>query len=187
MDMNSNIIQIESLSHMPFDDLISLYRQGYKLSENESSIRSLATDRDLHGQRAIADLSATCPGTVATGGTLTLSATASVGMAPYSYHWSVRKPDGIVQTLVNQAINPFTFATDGQYVISVNVTDSCPTGAKTSNTEICTITASATGTDPCATCDRVINYCVSGQCINKKYALYGGVAIGVLVLILAMK
>jgi hypothetical protein len=292
--MDSNIIQVESLSHMSFDDILSLYRQGYKLEDRTSLIGN--------GMRSLA----TCQNTVTTGDTLTLIATAGAGIAPYSYHWTVTKPGGSVQTLADQTTNTYAFTTDGQYKISVYTTDSCTTGALSSGVQTCNVVASpavvngpcgqstcykcsgsscvqdnvngtfttsgcgsgcggggggcvSTGyncevgqtgyeinncgnrransacnsvtatsydcsgasgspsytcnavsgtggayskltdcqtacvaggtvtTDPCLVCDKNLNYCVAGQCINKKYALYGGAAVGVLVLILAMK
>ena len=216
--MNSNIIQIESLSRMSFDDVLSLYRQGYKLEERSIGTRNL----DIKSL-------ATCPGTIPTGSTLTLSASASAGTPPYTYNWKVTKPGGAIDTLSNQVSNSYVFATDGTYSISVSVTDTCldGTGPKTSPVQTCSVVASTstatptkyscsgapsyscsgpfvTGTyedqqacldackagvviDPCLTCDTTVNYCVGGQCINKKYALYGGVVAGVLVVLMLLK
>ena len=216
--MGSNIIQIESLSLMSFDDVLSLYRQGYRLEERSVGTRSL----DIKSLT-------TCPGTVPTGSTLTLSASASAGTPPYHYVWKVTKPGGVIETLTDQASNSYTFTTDGNYGISVYVTDTCldGTGTKTSPVQMCSVVASTsttipakyncsgapsyscsgpfvTGTyedrqvcldvckagvvtDPCLVCDKTLNYCVGGQCIKKKYALYGGVATGVLVVLMLLK
>lgn len=226
--MDSNMIQIDSLNRMPFDDLISLYRQGYKLDERASFGKFDISKFNVGGNSGneIRSL-ATCPSTVTTGNSLTLSTTASSGTAPYTYHWTITKPDGSTQTLANQATNTYTFAANGNYGISVYVSDSCAdgTGIKSSPPQTCTVTASTAGCvstgynceagqtgyevdncgnrransacggggggggggADCTNCDSSTNYCLAGQCIPKKYALYGGAAAGVLLLIAILK
>ena len=177
--MGSNIIQIESLSHMSFDDVLSLYRQGYKLEERSVITRSL----DIKSL-------ATCPGTIQVGGSLTLSAIANAGTAPYHYNWTVTKPDGNVDTsLADQMSNTYIFDTAGIYGISVNVTDTCPTGAKTSNIDSCTVIATTLSTTNIGCNDPIVcppdkNYCLIGYCVPKNYLIYGAVA---LVAIMALK
>lgn len=176
MNINENkVLDIENISQMPFDDVLSLYRQGYRLG-TESNIRSLATCKG-----------ATCPCSIQTGAVLTLSTSVTSGTAPYVYHWSVTKPDGTIDTSLTGASNQYTFATTGNYTVSVNVTDSCASGAKTSNTDSCVITASAggggaAGCDPLE-CPSDKNFCVLGSCIPKTYALLVGVGIVALLIL----
>jgi len=164
MNIESKVLQVENLSRMPFDDMLSLFRQGYRLEQNSNigielglnvlntrgnNIRSLATCKG-----------STCPCSVTKGGILTLSANASSGTVPYTYHWTVTKPDGSTDTSLTGGSNPYTFNQDGSYNVSVYVTDSCATGAKTSNTDSCKITASTGNGDGVAT-----KYnCVGGVC-----------------------
>ena len=186
MDIENKILQIESLEQMSFEDVLSLYRQGYMIAEQNSNIGiELGLNvLNIRGNN-VRSLVPTCPSTVKTGGTLTLSASVTSGTAPYTYHWTVTKPDGTTDTSLTGASNSYTFATDGQYTVSVNVTDKCPTGSKTSNTESCTITASVSGGDGggCGTCPTDKNYCLVGQCIPKTYAYAGIGVIALLVLV----
>lgn len=133
-------LQVESLGRMPFDDLVSLYRQGYKLSEPDGRVNI--------GKRINIGSLATCgTNTVQIGGMLTLSASASIGTPPYTYHWSIKKPDGSIDTTLAGEINQYTFSNAGDYTISVFVTDSCPGGVKTSQIQTCTVTATTGGGD----------------------------------------
>lgn len=144
MNIESNVLQIENLSQMSFNDLLSLYRQGYKLAEQSEIGLNIGLNILNAKGNNIRSL-ATCPGSVQTGATLTLSASASSGAAPYTYHWSVVKPDGSTVTLANQVTNQYVVGSNGNYTISVYVTDSCVSGAKTSSTDSCMITASTSG------------------------------------------
>lgn len=250
-DNENKVLQVESLNHMSFDDLSSLFRQGYRFEEQSRDAIKLGLDIGLNVSnvekndvRNIRGL-ATCPSTVTTGGTLTLSTSVSSGTAPYTYHWSITKPDGTIETLANQSSIQYSFAQNGSYTISIYVTDSCAGGSKTSNTDSCVITAStvvgtkyncvsgacqgpftigtynslpecqaactvtptkyncisnqcvgpsATGTynslaacqasgclggggTGCLNCDRTKNFCISGNCIPKKYVLIAGVGL----------
>lgn len=170
MNIEDKVLQVENLGQMSFDDVLSLYGQGYRLDErNRNNIISLAT----------------CPSIVTTGGTLTLSTTVTSGTAPYVYHWSVTKPDGTIDTSLTGSSNSYTFTTNGSYTVSVNVTDSCASGAKTSNTDSCVITVSPGGGGGvgCLSCDPVKNYCISGNCIPKNYVLAAGIGVVALLIL----
>lgn len=151
MNIESDVLQVENLGSIPFNDLLSLYRQGYRLAEHGENAVKLGLDVGLdilnvkgNNIRSLTTKSlATCPSSVQTGATLTLSASASSGTAPYTYHWSMVKPNGSTETLANQATNQYVVGSNGNYTVSVYVTDSCASGAKTSPTDSCVISASA--------------------------------------------
>lgn len=170
MNIEDKVLQVENLGQMSFDDVLSLYGQGYRLDElNRNNIISLAT----------------CPSVVTTGGTLTLSTSVTSGTAPFTYHWSVTKPDGTIDTSLTGASNQYVFATNGVYAVSIYVTDSCTSGAKTSNKDSCVITVSPGGGGGagCLSCDSAKNFCVAGQCIPKTYALAAGVGLVALLIL----
>lgn len=166
MNVESNMLRVEHLSQIPFNDLLSLYQQGYRLGQNsdigiELGLNVYNKRGDSINNRNNVRSLASCPSTVTTGTLLTLSATASSGTAPYTYHWSVKKPDGSTDTSLTGSSNSYTFAQDGSYTVSVYVTDSCAAGAKTSSTDSCPIVASTTVPPP-----PVNNYgCVGSQCL----------------------
>lgn len=190
----NKILNIESMDQMPFDDILSLYRQGYRLDEYKfdgqiENVSGNVSENDIgYNIRGLATCKgATCPCSIVTGSILTLSTSVSSGTAPFTYHWSVTKPDGTIDTSLTGASNQYTFATTGNYTVSVNVTDSCTSGAKTSNTDSCVITAS-TGGGGGAGCDPLKclpdkNFCISGNCIPKTYVLLVGVGIVALLIL----
>lgn len=211
MNVESKILQVESLNQLPFDNVLSLFRQGYRLAEYNGLNIGLNVNKSL----------ATCIGSVTKGGMLTLSATASSGTAPYAYHWTVTKPDGTTETLANQATNQYVVSQNGEYTVSVYVTDSCAAGMKTSNIDSCKVVvlegeeatkyncingtcigpykvgtydsiqkcidsgceAGGGGAIGCIDCDPVNNYCISGNCIPKKYALASGIGLVALLIL----
>lgn len=140
----NNVIQIESLNQMPFDDVLSLYRQGYKLEEkNDWKGNNWNLNRIGNVENRIVGLGtckgSSCPCTVTVGTTLTLAATATSGTPGYTYHWTIKKPDGNIDSSLTGSSNSYTFSQVGDYTISVNVTDSCAAGAKVSNTDKCVV------------------------------------------------
>lgn len=72
--------------------------------------------------------------------TLTGSIT-SGGTAPFTYTWTITKPDTTKQTL-NGAVQTYQFAQTGTYGIRLDVSDKCPTGAK-SDYSTCSVTVTA--------------------------------------------
>lgn len=176
-------LQVESFGRMPFDDILSLYRQGYKLADGRVNIGSMAT----------------CGmNTVQVGGKLTLSANAIVGTPPYTYHWSIKKPDGNIDTVLTGENNLYTFSQAGDYTISVFVTDSCPGGAKTSEVQTCTVTATVGGDGgngggggggaACTSnADCPDGYCIGGKCYSKNTVYIGGAAVGLIALVILSK
>lgn len=70
----------------------------------------------------------------------------SGGTAPFTYTWTITKPDTTTETLTG-ASQPYTFAQTGTYGIRLDVSDSCPGGAKT-DFSTCSVTVSATCPDP---------------------------------------
>lgn len=175
---DNNVIQVESLNQIPFDDLISLYRQGYILGERSGNIRN--NIRSL----------ATCPSGVQIGSTMTLSATASSGTSPYTYIWSVKKPDGNIDTTLTGEINQYTFSQNGNYTISVYVTDSCVGGAKTSETQTCVVTvvSDSGGEVGCTSNANCSNgYCIGGKCYSKNTVYVAGAGLGLVALIVLSK
>jgi hypothetical protein len=149
--------------------MLSLYRQGYRLEERSvGNIRNIGNFVNGSGLKNLnIEGLATCgTNTVVTGQSLTLTATASAGTAPYTYNWTVTKPGSAgTVTLPNQATNTYTFATDGQYTISVYTTDSCTTGALSSAVQTCTVTASSSVVN--GPCGQPICYkCSGSSCIQ---------------------
>ena len=187
ISVENNVLQVEHLSQVSFNDLLSLYRQGYRLEQNSNIGIELGLNILNTRENNIRSLS-TCPNTVTTGGTLTLTASASSGTPPYTYHWSVTKPDGTIDTSLTGTSNSYTFSQNGNYTVSVYTTDSCSTGAKTSNTDTCVISVTSDGGgEGCVGCDLNTSYCLAGQCIKKKYALYAGVGVVALIVLSSMK
>jgi hypothetical protein len=73
-----------------------------------------------------------CPSSVNQGYTATLTITPSGGMSPFTYSWSIIKPDTTIDTYVVQNVS-YLFSQQGVYSINCSVTDSCSTGAQTCN------------------------------------------------------
>jgi len=147
MNIENKVLQVENISQIPFDNVLALFQQGYRLSEYNNGVEiglNVRKGNSIVRHGNIKGL-ATCPSTVTTGGVLTLSATAGSGTVPYTYHWSVKKPDGSTDTSLTGSNNSYTFGQNGNYTVSVYVTDSCAGGSKTSNTDSCSIVASADG------------------------------------------
>jgi len=90
---------------------------------------------------------ATCGGPYAqnTSHTLTGSIT-SGGTAPFTYTWTITKPDSTVQTL-NGAVQTYQFTQTGIYTINLAVVDSCPTGGLTDSAS-CSVTVTASCIPP---------------------------------------
>lgn len=161
MDMNTEnkVLQVESLSHIPFNDLLSLFQQGYKFAEQSENAIELGLSIGLNVKGNNVRSLATCVTTIQTGKTIMLSTTMSSGTAPYTYYWTLTKPDGSTETLANQASNQHVTTQNGDYTVSVYAKDSCVGGAKTSNIESCKITAST------VVIPTKYN-CVAGHCIG---------------------
>lgn len=85
---------------------------------------------------------ATCGGPYAKGTSkhLTGSVT-SGGTAPFTYSWTITKPDGTKTTLTG-ATQTYIFSQAGTYKTDLVVTDSCPSGAK-SDTATCNVVITA--------------------------------------------
>lgn len=135
-------LTLEQMKRMSPDEIMSAYRNGYKLSECNT----------CGGKNIIGLNPATCPISIVQGTTKTLTiAVTTAGTLPYTPKFYV---DTVLKTITTtwDAINnrftfPWTFSeTVASHTYATEVTDSCATGIKTSNRDICTISIVA----PCA-------------------------------------
>jgi hypothetical protein len=128
------------------DKIVNVNGMQYKINSDivlDSYQEKLVIDNlmNMSSDYDITSLSpASCPGPVLVGTTRTLTATASNGTPPYHYHWSVRRPDNVVDTPIDSYVVQYQFTQTGSYTISLYVTDTCPTGSMTSNTDSCSVT-----------------------------------------------
>jgi len=129
------------MKRMSIDEIVSAYKNGYGLSCGKC------------GERGMMGLNpATCPASIPQGTTKTLTmAVTTAGTPPYTPKFYV---DGVQKTISatwDSANNKFTFSwifneTITSHTYATEIVDSCATGAKTSNRDVCTISIVA----PCA-------------------------------------
>ncbi len=88
----------------------------------------------------------TCPSSVPLNTVGTLTASVTQGTAPFTYTWTITKPDNTTATLPNSpGPHSYTFASTGIYGINLTVVDNCPSGGL-SDTSFCSVTvAPSTG------------------------------------------
>lgn len=91
----------------------------------------------------MASLANVCGGPYVKGTSHTITGNVtSGGTAPFTYTWTVTKPDTTITPLTGPS-NDYVFAQEGTYKIDLTVSDSCPEGAKT-NTVTCDVVVTAT-------------------------------------------
>jgi hypothetical protein len=73
-----------------------------------------------------------CPSSVNQGDTATLTITSSGGISPFTYSWSITKPDATIDKYVTQNVS-YSFIQQGIYSINCNVADSCSVNIQTCN------------------------------------------------------
>ncbi len=122
-------ITIQDLSRMPFDEIIGLYKKGYEIPIEKSSIKSLAT----------------CPSSIVQGTTKSVTITPNGGTPPYKIELLV---DGSSAQTQLGATGAYTFyhtfnESIGSHTFGSRVTDSCAAGAKVYSEPPCTISITA--------------------------------------------
>lgn len=140
----SKVLTLEQMKRMSPDEIMSAYRNGYKLSECNT----------CGGKNIIGLNPATCPTSIVQGTTKTLTvAVTTAGTSPYTLKFYV---DGVQKTISptwDSVNNRFTFSwtfseTITSHTYATEITDSCVTGAKTSNRDTCTVNIVAPCTIP---------------------------------------
>ncbi len=137
-------LTLEQMKRMSSDEIINVYRNGYRLSDR-------GVCRNMMG--SIMGLGpATCPASIVQGTLkpcmLNLS---TAGTPPYTCKFYV---DGVVKvSLGGITVMPWGFGyvfaeTPGPHVCKGELTDSCATGAKVVSSDPCTITIVAPCPDP---------------------------------------
>ncbi|MDD3474333.1 MAG: hypothetical protein PHP08_00335 [Candidatus Dojkabacteria bacterium] len=131
MNIEFKSLGVEDITNSSIESVEKLYREGYRLNESYNV-------NEINKQVSVKSLAA-CPSSLLQNTIKTLTASASSGTPPYTYHWSITKPGGVIDTSLTGSSIPYTFSLLGNYVVSVYVTDSCSSGSKTSNTDSCII------------------------------------------------
>lgn len=157
MHNNIGILEVNQMNKMSIDDIVNMYRQGYRLDEfypNMDKILPYSPGREYEFMSP-----ASCPTPIIQGTTKTLTiAVTTLGTPPYTAKFYV---DGALKTITatwNSANNSFTFPwtfneTVTNHTYAAEVVDSCTTGAKTSNRDTCTVAISLTA----ITCQSISN------------------------------
>lgn len=145
MKDNNRVLTLEQMKRMSSDEILSYYRNGYRLAGcNECSKEQ--GDRiylSEYGAMIMGLNPASCPASIVQGTTKTLSLqVTTVGTPPYTIHFIV---DGIAKTVAptwSGNIGSFSYTFNesiGSHTCSAYVTDGCTAGSKTSNTDTCPI------------------------------------------------
>lgn len=150
MHNNIGTLEVNQMHKMSIDDIVNMYRQGYRLEEfypNMDKILPYSPRREYEFMSP-----ATCP----TGGIVQKGSTKDIkievkatnpGTPPYTF--KLKRDDTEIYTYTGGAIETSkTFSHTfnealGTYTYKGFVIDSCPTGAITSNIDSCLVTVTA--------------------------------------------
>lgn len=140
---DNGILDISQIQKMSIDETIGLYRQGYRLEEFYPNMDEiLPYSRNRSGYEFMSP--ASCPNTIAKGSTKGIKIEViSPGTPPYTF--KVYRDGNEIYTYiggVTETSKTFYHKFDevaGTYTYKGFVTDSCPTGIKTSTPDQCTV------------------------------------------------
>lgn len=130
----NKILTLEQMKRMSIDEIVDSYRNEYRLSCKtceEGNISRLSP--------------ASCPTSIIQGTTKILTAAVTTqGTPPYTPKFYVDGIQKIIVSTWDSANNRFTFSwtfdeTVANHTYAIEVVDSCATGVKTSNRDVCTI------------------------------------------------
>ncbi len=137
-----NNLDINQIQKMSIDQVVELYRQGYRLEEFYPDMDKTLPYSPRSGYGFMSP--ATCPGTVVKGSTKNIKVDVTTpGTPPYTF--KLKRDDAEILTYTGGATEtsktwPYVFNEAlGTYVYKGFVTDSCPAGAKTSIEDVCTV------------------------------------------------
>lgn len=131
----SKILTLEQMKRMSPDEMMNAYRNGYKLSECKT-----CGGRDMMGLNP-----ASCPASIVQGTTKTITiAVTTAGTPPYTPKFYVDGSQKTISATWDSVNNRFTFSwifneNVASHTYATEITDSCVTGAKTSNRDTCTV------------------------------------------------
>lgn len=157
MHNNIRTLEINQMHKMSIDDIVSMYRQGYRLEELYPNMDKILPYSPRGEYEFMSP--ATCPTPIVQGTTKTLTiAVTTLGTPSYTPKFYV---DGALKTITatwNSSNNSFTFPwtfneTVASHTYAAEVVDSCITGVKTSNRDTCTVTINLTT----VTCQSISN------------------------------
>lgn len=137
---NNRVLTLEQMKRMSSDEILSYYRNGYRLAGCADCEKELYTGLE----HSIMGLNpASCPASIVQGTTKTLSLQVTIaGTPPYTIHFIV---DGVAKTVAptwsgSTVTFSYTFNESiGSHTYAAYVTDSCTAGSKSSNTDTCPI------------------------------------------------
>ncbi len=174
---DTKLINLNTMSSMPIEKVIDLYRQGYRLDMNNTGI-------GINSTATISSLS-TCPSQIQKGTSKTITITPSSGSPPYDLEFSV---DGVSHKIFSKVTTAqtldYTFnETLGNHNYQAKITDSCTTPGPQTSTDTCTIELVSTPvvTGPC----KPGFIPVAQQCYDIKYVAAAG--IGLILLLAVLK
>lgn len=132
---NNMILNLKDMRDKPIDEIINLYRQGYRVGCTIEGLNPASCPQSGQKIQGTTD-------------TITLAVTTAT-VAPYTPIWSV---DGVEQTINatwddanSQFTFPWTFNEEGSadpgtpHTYAGSIKDSCAAGAKTSEADSCTV------------------------------------------------
>lgn len=144
MNNDIRILEVNQMQKMSIDDIVNMYRQGYRLEEFYPNMdKTLPYSRNGYQYQFASP--AICPTAVTKGSTKNIRVdVASPGTPPYTF--KVQRDGTEILTYTGGATEvsktwPYVFnETLGTYTYKGFVIDSCPGAPKTSAIDSCTIT-----------------------------------------------
>lgn len=197
INMNTKKLSIDIFNCLSPDEILNLYRQGYKLNELSFSTKPYASDNSsernleygfMNGK--IIKKMSSCVSSIVQGTTKIFNVTASSGTPPYSVYLIIDGGSpivlGTILTPKTQSFSHIFNESIGSHTYMIKIIDSCSVSHSSSDQCTINITSSTVPPPPltgCIECDLTKNYCVANQCIPKNYAIYTGLILAAFTLI----